>query len=78
MSELQVTIPTPHGDVTLPFLQAAAMGKCIQHLEFQGKQVTWHRAECPCCIVVHEAGIEPCNAGFVIGQDGGYDWVEVP
>lgn len=75
MSELLVTIPTPHGDVTLTISQATSMGKCIEYLRFQGKEAVWHPADCGCCIIVHEDGVEPCHAGFVIGQDGGYDWV---
>jgi hypothetical protein len=76
MSELQVTIPTPYGDVTMPWAQAEAVGKCIEKLKFKGKEATWHRANCDCCIVVHEASDEPVHHGFVIGRDGGFDWVE--
>lgn len=77
MSDLEVTIQTPHGDVTLPYLQVMSMGRCLEELESQGKQVTWHRGECGCCVVVHEAGLDHVHAGFVIGSDGGYDWVDM-
>lgn len=76
MSELEVTIPHPFGDVTMPWPQAEAVGKCIEKLMFKGKEATWHRANCDCCIIVHEAGVEPCYEGFVVGRDGGFDWVE--
>lgn len=76
MSELMVTIPTEHGDITLPFMQVQGLDRCIEMLRFQGKQAIWHRANCDCCIIVHEAEAEPCYQGYVIGPDGEFDWVD--
>lgn len=73
MSELNVTIETPHGPVTLPFAQVAAMGDALRDLRARGAEpVTWHFNECGCCVSVHGGD----GAGWVIGQDGGADWHE--
>lgn len=66
--------------VELPFEQAMSVAACVRTLRDAGKEVTWHRNDCGCCIAVHEAhgDGEPCRAGFIVGEDGGADWIEVP
>jgi hypothetical protein len=74
MSELNVTIDTPHGPVTMPFLQAVKLAECIEGLKVQGKKPTWHPNECGCCFSVHEDTEHP-EEGWVVGRDGGADWI---
>lgn len=71
-----ITIATPHGDITLPALQAIGIGECMQTLINQGKRITWHVNECGCCYTVHE-DTHPITGGYVVGPDGGYDWVNL-
>jgi hypothetical protein len=52
----------------------AAMGARIRELEDAGKVATWHPNACGCCITVHEHA-EHVHEGWVIGPDGGTDWV---
>lgn len=71
MSELNVTIHTPHGPVTLAFAQAMRLGEAIKELRERGAEpVTWHANECGCCVSVHG----PDGGGWVIGPDGGADY----
>jgi len=73
MSSLNITIPTPHGDVTLPFEQFITLGKYLDQIRAEGKQPVWHPNDCGCCVSVHPEGE---HSGWVIGADGGADYVE--
>jgi hypothetical protein len=75
MGDLSITIDTPSGPVTLPFMQVTAIGKVVRQLRAEGKEATWHRNECGCCFTVHEDGVAHVYEGWVIGQDGGVDYV---
>jgi len=75
MTEPTVTVTTAHGPVTIPLLQAEAIVRYIEELQGQGKKVTWHRNNCECCFTVHE-DVEHPTEGYIIGKDGGVDWVE--
>ena len=73
--DLTVTIKTSDGDIEMPFMQAVTMSQLIRELEAEGKTAIWHQNECDCCITVHAA--DDHHRGWVIGQDGGADLVEV-
>jgi hypothetical protein len=74
--DLTVDIPTPYGVVTLPLAQAVAVVECVNRLAAEGQPVTWHRNECGCCVTVH-ADTRPLRGGYVIGRDGGTDWLDL-
>lgn len=76
MSDGMITVPTGHGDVTLPVVQMLAVADRVDELRSQGKAPVWHPANCGCCIVVHEAGEHPPAGGFLVGDDGGYEWID--
>jgi hypothetical protein len=78
MSEPEtLTVPVPGGgSITLPWAQAAGIADCIKKLRDQGKMVTWHPNNCGCCYTVHE-DVEHPHEGYVIGKDGGVDWLEI-
>lgn len=69
MAEARWTIPTPHGPVTLPMMQALKVAACMDDL---GDGAVWHLNRCGCCVAVHIPG---ANAGWVVGSEGGADWV---
>jgi hypothetical protein len=71
-----VTIQTGAGPITLPYMQVVGIGKCVKAIQQTGRDAVWHPAACGCCFIVH-ARTEPgelMHEGFVVGQDGGYDW----
>jgi hypothetical protein len=73
MSWAMLTIPTADGQkIELPVAQALAVAEAL--LEF--KRPVWHVNDCGCCVSVHE-NEKPVTGGYVIGRDGGADWVEV-
>lgn len=75
MTAETVSIPTPHGDVTLPLAQARTMVACVRRLRATVGTATWHRNDCGCCVTVHEDA-EHVTAGYLIGPDGGVDWLD--
>jgi hypothetical protein len=77
MGDLNVTIQTEDGPVTFTYLQAIEMGRIINLLKAEGKQAIWHRNNCDCCVTVHEDSDEPVPGGWVVGRDGGSDYVTV-
>jgi hypothetical protein len=72
---LEITFDTPYGPVTLPFEQMIGLHSCLEAIRAEGKKPYWHPNECGCCISVHE-DVQFPTGGYVIGQDGEYDWVE--
>lgn len=74
MSDMIITIETPDGDVVLPVPQAMRMADAIRAINDAGGKPVWHFQDCGECVCVHKYG---ASAGWVIGPDGGADWVEV-
>lgn len=68
MSEQRVTIR----GVSLTVVQVMR----IRELGEQLGEHEWHPNECGCCVTVHRRGEH--HAGYIIGSDGEYDWVEAP
>jgi hypothetical protein len=67
-----VVLTTSTGEVvSMPEKQVLALH---DHLS-EFTDPVWHFNECGCCVSVHEG--EHAHAGYVIGSDGGCDWVEV-
>jgi hypothetical protein len=73
---MNITIPTPHGPVTLTWEQVVAMGKVIQRYESEGQVPTWHLCENGCCVVIHEKTEQLVGVGWVINQAGEAEQVE--
>jgi hypothetical protein len=69
-----VTIETKYGPVVMPAAQADAAAACIDVLLAQGLQPIWHMNHCGCCLSVH--AIDDEDKGFIVGSDGGADWIE--
>jgi hypothetical protein len=69
---LRISFDAPDGErVTMTAEQAIALHRCLRRF----KEPVWHFNKCGCCVAVHEAGVD--TEGYVIGQDGGADWVEL-
>ena len=66
----------------LPAAQATAMARCVDYYTARGRPAIWHRIECECCLTVHEDlgndNHERLTGGFIVGQDGGVDWITLP
>ena len=77
MSILAVTIPTPHGDVTMPWDQAMELARRLAAFKAEGVTPAWHPQECGCCVMVHERTDQP-RGGWLIGDDGGSEWIANP
>lgn len=72
MSEARITMHTPEGrEVSLPLAQALAIGEACRDFA----DPVWHFNECGCCVSVHARDTH--WRGYIIGPDGGMDWVEV-
>lgn len=71
MSDLRLTMHTPEGrEVSLPFAQAVAIAEACRDFA----EPVWHFNDCGCCVSVHDR--REHHRGYVIGPDGGADWVE--
>jgi hypothetical protein len=71
MRERIVVVNTSTGEsVTMPEAQVLALAAHVP--EFTDP--VWHFNECGCCVSLHER--EHPHAGYVIGSDGGCDWIE--
>ena len=75
MNDAQVKIITPKGEVTLQLAQALEVGHCIGLMTDAGKDPVWHVQPCGCCVVVHDAADHGASGGWLIGSDGGSEWV---
>ena len=76
MSAETVTIPTPDGKtVTLPRAQAERVALCLREFRARGVPARWHQNDCGCCVTVHEAA-EHVTSGYLVGADGGCEWLE--
>ena len=64
---VKLSIPTPQGQIELPFAQAMKLIELTQ--EYPGSY--WHFNECGCCICLHPGGDK--SRGWIIGSDGGAD-----
>lgn len=45
-------------------------------LRAEGKRVCVHWNSCRCCVSVHEQA-EHITEGYVVGRDGGSDWLQL-
>lgn len=70
--DVTVTVPHPQGDVEMPLAQALAIAECLRAFRGAG---TWHRNDCGCCVTVH-ANVEHPTSGYIVGSDGGYNWMQ--
>ena len=77
MNDLDVTIDTPYGPVTMPVAAVRSIGELLLRLNAEGKDATWHPNHCGCCWSVHE-DVEHPTTGYIVGSDGGYDLIESP
>jgi hypothetical protein len=59
----------PGHEIEVPLKQLLSVGEVMD--EFAAP--VWHWAHCGCCIVVHDES--NAHDGYVIGPDGGRDWV---
>ena len=74
MGEIIKVRVNPGREIEVPLKQLLSVGEVMD--EFVDP--VWHWAQCGCCIVVHEhveSGEHVCE-GYVIGPDGGRDWVD--
>jgi hypothetical protein len=71
MNDTIVHVPVGDGEVAMPLLQALAIAQCCQDFT----DPVWHFNECGCCVSVHERG--DTGSGYIVGNDGTYDWVTV-
>jgi hypothetical protein len=71
MSEVWVRLPNDGGEVCVTVAQMFEVGRRFE--EFTDP--VWHVNQCGCCVVVHERG--DSHRGYLIGADGGSDWIEV-
>lgn len=63
-------VTLPNG-ITLTLVQLERVAELGKELgEYQ-----WHQNECKCCVTVHPVGRHDC--GYVVGNDGEYEWVEL-
>jgi len=67
-------IETPSGPVELPVAQACAVAYYVEQIREDDGVALWHRNDCGCCVAVHAIGRD---SGYVIGPDGGADFVEL-
>jgi hypothetical protein len=70
VSDLIVTIPTPHGDIELTYPQVSRMAVALREFREHGIEPVWHKIDCGCCVAIHG----PDGSGYVISEDGGADW----
>ena len=72
MSEVErVAVRMPDGEyIVLPRAQAFAIHRLARDM----RDPAWHFNECGCCVSLHER--HDHHRGYVIGPDGGADWVQ--
>lgn len=74
----EITVELPgYGHVLITWAQAQAIAVAIKELHGRGLVPTWHPNECGCCVSVHD-DVEHPDAGWLIGRDGGSDWISRP
>ena len=69
MSDMTITLPDGV-TVTVP-----QMMRILELGEALGGDFTWHKNDCGCCVTVHRRGDN--HSGYIIGDDGEYDWHEL-
>jgi hypothetical protein len=69
----EVEYVTLHDGLTLPRPMVESIVACAQTLKEQGKTPIWHMNACGCCASVHAD--DNGHEGFLIGSDGGFDWL---
>lgn len=60
----------------MPRKQRAAVDVALRTYLAEGIVPTWHYNSCGCCVAVH-ADVERPRCGFLIGKDGGTDWLDM-
>jgi hypothetical protein len=71
VSEVWIRLPTEHGEVRVTVAQMFEVGRLCALLD----DPVWHSNECGCCVAVHERA--DSHRGYVVGADGGSDWVDM-
>jgi DNA-directed RNA polymerase subunit E'/Rpb7 len=72
MSDTFITVKIGNSRfVRLTLIQASITADLMQEFEHP----VWHLNHCGCCVTVHDA--DDNTRGYIIGQDGEYDYVDL-
>lgn len=67
-------VELPEHGLTLPRVMVETIAACLRVFRDDGVSATWHMNACGCCASVHAC--ENGHEGYLIGSDGGYEWLE--